>query len=567
MAYIAPDSTIQFMQDVPLSFGSQHTLYFDTLANQNTWFNQRVEYTLYNQYYVNKDNIKEVQVSLPRSSLINCNYMRFRNSSYENKWFYAYITDVKYKNNENTVVTYEIDEMQTWFFEQNLKPSFVERTHVTNDEVGLHRVEENLDFGSYVYEKVQNTPVRSMLVAVYTAFRTSYDGGVHDWILDKALGPPGEFISSDRNNHPGLFSATDVIVFANLEDVQAFFEKVSSMGLQDGIVAVYMVPTAHSNGWIFYKYGNGPYRPQMDTHDVNISRKNNIEGYVPRNQKLLTAPYNLIYIMDNQGNSHQYNYEDFSTDTATFKQEGVVFGKPEMQVVPTNYKGVDRNINEKLSIHNMPMVSYNTDSYKAWLAQNSVSMGLNVGSAAVTAGLGLATGGALSTPLLMGAGLSLSNSIKSYLSQGHKESLQPRDLRGNQSSGNINVYNNEFGFHYYRSTIRREYAVILDEYFTMFGYQVNSLETPNRKARNYFTYIKTQGVNIIGNMPTTSLDNIKEQFDTGITFWDIVNCETRGATVGDYDKLNNSIVAGGGSTGGGPGNAGGDPILPPHTAN
>ena len=63
---------------------------------------------------------------------------------------------------------------------------------------------------------------------------------------------------------------------------------------------------------------------------------------------------------------------------------------------------------------------------------------------------------------------------------------------------------------------------------------------PNIKARPYYTYIKTKGATILGRMPSDSAREIRQIFDRGVTFWDIVKCEEVDATVGDYSKLSGS---------------------------
>jgi hypothetical protein len=53
----------------------------------------------------------------------------------------------------------------------------------------------------------------------------------------------------------------------------------------------------------------------------------------------------------------------------------------------------------------------------------------------------------------------------------------------------------------------------------MFGYQSNVLKIPNIFNRPYWNYVKTQGMNILGNIPNEDLENIKSLFNNGITFW------------------------------------------------
>ena len=59
---------------------------------------------------------------------------------------------------------------------------------------------------------------------------------------------------------------------------------------------------------------------------------------------------------------------------------------------------------------------------------------------------------------------------------------------------------------YYKMTIKQEYARIIDNWFTMYGYKVNRLATPNIHKRSNWDYIKTIQVNLEGNIPEVDLD-------------------------------------------------------------
>ena len=64
-----------------------------------------------------------------------------------------------------------------------------------------------------------------------------------------------------------------------------------------------------------------------------------------------------------------------------------------------------------------------------------------------------------------------------------------------------------------------EYARIIDDYMTQFGYKVNSLKVPNITGRPNWNYVKTQGCNITGDIPQSDVEEIKALFNRGITIW------------------------------------------------
>ena len=53
----------------------------------------------------------------------------------------------------------------------------------------------------------------------------------------------------------------------------------------------------------------------------------------------------------------------------------------------------------------------------------------------------------------------------------------------------------------------------------MYGYKVNNVKIPNILGRKNWNYVKTLGSNIEGNIPQNDLQEIKNMFDNGVTFW------------------------------------------------
>ena len=79
------------------------------------------------------------------NQVLDCNYIAFQNKDYSNKWFFAWIDEVVYKNNgATTEIVFTVDEWSTWFDYWTKKPCFVVREHVSNDTIGLHTVPENI---------------------------------------------------------------------------------------------------------------------------------------------------------------------------------------------------------------------------------------------------------------------------------------------------------------------------------------------------------------------------------------------------------------------------------------
>ena len=68
----------------------------------------------------------------------------------------CFISDILYINENCTAITFEIDVMQTWLFDFEIKKSFIERMHVADDTISRNVVEEDLNFMQrYEYYKIE----------------------------------------------------------------------------------------------------------------------------------------------------------------------------------------------------------------------------------------------------------------------------------------------------------------------------------------------------------------------------------------------------------------------------
>ena len=118
MAYIEPNTDVYLLKDIKITPNYSDTIFFATKAAQEAYFSnaaKRVATLSKNSYQRYKRGW--MKVGLPCGTVSQANYMMFKNTSFENKWFYAFITDWEYLNNGTTLISYMIDDMQTWFFD------------------------------------------------------------------------------------------------------------------------------------------------------------------------------------------------------------------------------------------------------------------------------------------------------------------------------------------------------------------------------------------------------------------------------------------------------------------
>ena len=98
-------------------------------------------------------------------------YLYFSNTGHENKNYFYFITSVHYVSDTVVELHLEMDVMQSYLFDYNLLPCFVEREHASIDTIGLHTVDEGLELGEYrTVNEVQLLNTSELCVLVLSTF-------------------------------------------------------------------------------------------------------------------------------------------------------------------------------------------------------------------------------------------------------------------------------------------------------------------------------------------------------------------------------------------------------------
>lgn len=147
MAVIEPNTEIYLIKS-PIELDNDNQLNFASLDAQYNYFSNLPKVTLENATYQRKDGYIRWPASM--ESVLTYNYCMYRNKSYGNKWFYAFITDIQWLSNDSCGITIKTDVWQTWQFDITFRKCFVEREHVSDDTFGLHTIPEGLEYGEYI---------------------------------------------------------------------------------------------------------------------------------------------------------------------------------------------------------------------------------------------------------------------------------------------------------------------------------------------------------------------------------------------------------------------------------
>ena len=147
---ISPTTNLKLLK-CPLTLDNKNQITFTNANVQFEYFNSLPNLEIDNISYQRKDSIIKYPAHI--DSLLEYNYCMYQNENYTNKWFYAFITDMKYINDNMTEITIKTDVFQTWQFDIIYKNSFIEREHVNDDTIGKNILPENLDLGEFVCNK------------------------------------------------------------------------------------------------------------------------------------------------------------------------------------------------------------------------------------------------------------------------------------------------------------------------------------------------------------------------------------------------------------------------------
>lgn len=544
---IQPNTIIHLLKGVYFDADYANTVRFRTEQEQTNSMLSKNKITL-NNYTYQRVSKNKIRIDKTMEEVIDYNYMMFKNTSYENKWFYAFIVNVEYINDRTTELTYMIDVIQTWFlFNCVVEECFVEREHSLTDNIGDSITAEPVEIGEYIFDGYSKLSTDFDFMSVIMAITDTDDFGVYKY--------DNNICGSKLYCYP--VDATTIIQAKLANYIQQ----------PEAVTAMYLCPTKIIN--------------ETDIESTSVI-KNNAKGvenyytkepitgtetfgnYRPRNKKLYTYPYNFLHIDNANGNSLALRYEFFENLTPEFNMWSNFTYPPSINIAPHNYKKQGDttigNRTETLTINNYPMCSWSNDAYKNWLSTEVVPIAISAihplaqilgGGVQTIAGIGAlgasATGGVANPMMISEAasmisgglssasngGQSLSNLIANTLIANYKASIKADVLRGSSSIGNANIASNENIFHYARCHVTEEYAKIIDSYFNKFGYSCNKVKVPNFSSRPYWNYVKTIGAEVFGDLPNIYLNQIKAILDRGITFWHI------DGTIGNY-SLDNS---------------------------
>lgn len=497
-------TVLYICKGIPWDDNYKHVRLFDSAEAANSFVLSKQVFNYTEFSFISKEGRTSVAVPGFSEQYRDCNYIAFLNSGYSTKWIYAFIQNVKYIADGTAIIEYVEDYFTTWFYSCTIKPCFVEREHVTDDTIGANTVPENIVMGDTI-------PVNVNIIAfshMWYMYVSQLAPGVEDMGLE--ITTPGD----TGNKTSGFYK---IQIGNTLSNVLAqIVELYTRKGMLEAINSVFAATDLLE-----------------ESKAIEINPTDNFNGYVPKNNKLLCYPYNYATLVM-AGSETPYRFEFFPERKAEFALAQSVYPSGSGYVYPISYQIAGGARTDRYNLENSvitgayPTASFGASQFQNYLAQQGPAIAIGL-----IGDIGAVVGGAYTaSPETITGGVT---GIASTVADLYKHSLVSQTVKGTQAVTNI-VYEDALYIKLKNMQIRPEYAKIIDDYLSAFGYKVCRIKQPNITGRTSWNFVKTIDCVIDGNAPDYAIKNIRTLFDRGLTLW-------HNNDVGNY-SLNNGIVGG-----------------------
>lgn len=388
---IAPNSDIIIYHNIAIT--NEQNIAWKSREEQGKYFKAHEAFTVPNNTYVRRNGT--LKVPLTMAQLYGCNYLSFRNYSFESARIFCRIVNTEYVNTETSRIIFEIDTWQTFWDGVQYEGAYVERSHLSVDDQAKAEEDpwrsdvlelqtaEDTPQGESLYEHNPATFEVPYLSANPEQVMFIFGSNFSDEVPDTWKDYVNEIIYSDgtakvsaagfslppRAYWIGVIYGTEQTIADNF---RRLVNTLTLQGVADSIISVFWCARA-----IWDRYlGLSKATATTDYREGIVPQKSFAEsGFT--NPKVLRAPYQFVEFSNQDGGIKDYKFENGSYvyDGGQGKRHGFQFvyfvhmdNRPYAAIVPYGYLSNTFNYDERIEFGNFPQAGYVTDSFLSFLA-------------------------------------------------------------------------------------------------------------------------------------------------------------------------------------------------------
>ncbi len=581
----APNGKVRILKNVDCDVSGVNVLSFANEAAEQAYYISKTKYNYENCRVTDEVGFAGTLI-VPGTpeQFYDCNYIMYQNTQFSTKWFYAYITSTPLAINSGaTQITYTIDAFRTWYWEWSLGTCMVEREIVSDDTTGKWLIPEGLETGEFVCvnkgDLIGDADWTPYLLVNYTYSPPSDDEDASAYTITYSDGtvaslPGANPVFAGGKMVEGIYQGNSIYAWqllpTTVPDINTYIKNLVGNGQVSSIQTINIVPkflAERYTGQVITVYDKArSLTIDMPTSPSNFSGTTpGWSAYTPKNNKLLTAEFNYVTVVNNEGGAIELDYEYFKDVAAPkVKMYGQsAGGKPSVRLLPLNYKGQEENTLFCLDITDFPVASFQystfANDWNANRASNTIDYqdfsykNYNPIDALIKATKDVSTGktpttGYVSGDILRGGLATIPNMVGAVGSGITRNGINPvnilnslnpvntdiaREQKLAQVTDHARIPNSVSGtatpnmswsmgvqkYQYEQMQITVEAAKRIDDYFSAVGYKINQVKVPDISSRPHWNYVKCVDPVILGNLPMEAKQAIYQQFSSGVRIW------------------------------------------------
>lgn len=483
--------------------------------------------------------------------LTQCNYLMYQNADISNKWYFAFIDNVKYNSLNSVIISHTIDVWQTYQFDITYYKNLILRSHVAKnaDTVGRWLAPEPISVAPeferkhHVFDDLSWTPqyvLHSTSVYNPNTKKYEYKGNGIGASLSAEY---GIFVNNDDDvqtvvkNYGKLSAAealksndddeysnwiTDLLTGQTIDKAVKLISTTSISQLQDHrneLIGLYAIPAWVHSGTNKYATNNIKKKDVTTTLPTTTLAC----GYAPRNKKMLSSLCKAYLFYNENGFKLPLKPELFTSDTPVFTVKATELSTNGFLLQIGSYADYTAKTNK---------ISYNCENRLGYDANTGLDKVLNTLTSAV--GVVNAVGSVASQAFAGNVGGAVQGAVGAV-----QQSINMIDALGQRgvntgASGDIMSITEKRAMPVFADVSPTEAQCrYIDDYLDVYGYAINEIGKISyyMKNRSNWNYIQVANCNIKVSAPNDDFNKLKQMFESGVTIWH--------KNFGDYDQNNN----------------------------